>query len=1537
MSLKACLVESKLARSWNTSFLILHFSLRAEQPNFFTAVSDDEILSENPLIQLFSAYAALCARFLFMDHQTLLENIEDPAVEPDLGSKRMVDHLAALFKDSQIESKLWRDEPMKMMNLSRILIDHNAWAPKDLTFDVSCNFVAPPTKGLDLLSSCVALLLERNPPDWDFIIGLLNCASGIATQAASLSRDNTPFRNEITVQLLGLFKACHIKLHAMLAKQSSSLTHDILVYMLRPLSLIYYAVILMDPQSVDSVQLIESERYATYFNSHQTPADLAELHSYAWKFHLLMKCITNGRMETRVTGVDEMQSDLLHIYNKHVKNAEGQEHAVASFAATFLLEKKVMEYLVGVDSHPRLLSGSKNIIGFLLVTHKYGEKELNMIWNTLLSSQDPRTSEAILNVLSNVVNLADTPVVLQFIEKLMQLPIQSFDAKVMSFCEQIISQKDGDRKPDAAISAPLIHLTIRLLRDSCEASNLPSKIRFEFLNFASRFFRTSYFVRLQPEERYDILRQIFRDAEERPIAFTGSLVILNHLWEHSHNTMMNDLNTLSSPETWVSLIVRDFTRICQIRDLLADSEQDFLRLLDDRLLLVQKVIMRCSAAFDPNSISLLWNHLVGADAASNEARDSAWRMLARAASSTRTQRNSFFDKCKRELFPGLDAAFLTPLLLDFAHQLTLYEDYSMTSETQEEHDDYLPGDIFWHIALNASNQETGHRAIGSFVDRNVSRLSPVSKEVIYKRHARLVERCVKRLIDAATEHRRLNNGSATSDEDSMVIIPSENDIAIAKLHFTRSLFVLKEFMHRIRATQPTSPISVANSSSSKHSLIGEEMVIRYQPHDSGKPTGIFELKIGNQSTLQDLVSLISSKTGFSEMQLIASGQRIDQRADAEVPIGEIQALHSGLLLVRKIPGSKASKGNGVVVSLSPLEQQVMKNFMDLYGLLSLNDELGYEVYYFLETFPPHEDIMALVSDQQKGSLDVFPQDYPYKTLYSVYALKGSLHQKLQEGAPCDDLLRNGVQKLARTLVMMDLPKECELNLLQIKIISSLLDCMLFFLKEPVPSSISDTYFDEPTSFIYRLMEIQSKTLQGPLNPETELLASSCFAACLEACLHCPPMWEHFRQSPSSSTMLRNAWLRLNTPVVRFNATQTIKSICAIPLESEKSKTKDFINFFWGQITSMMREAVTLGPQADQFFHIAIDLFRKIDESESHSLPLATYLEHWTALLLNHEHREFVGRHYVDGVIDGLTNLLHWCLQLLKARKVPLEISSDLMSKLFTSHVFPPVQLHDDNECLKARMPVLHPKTRELLYSLLFSLVTDPKSYHKLVKLLKQLLPAAYEYSYAWSHGLAQTSEEIHYDCLWNLEREKYIRSPTGYAGLKNLSNTCYLNSLLMQLFMNVNFREFVLNIEVQEGNDAQKLLRESKKLFAYLQETWCRAVDPENAVNCISTYDNLPIDIHVQMDVDEFFNVLFDRWESQILSAEDKTKFRKFYGGQLVQQIKSQDCPHISERLEPFSVIQCDIQGKTTLTESLSAFIEGEMMQGGNNVRDFLT
>ena len=237
---------------------------------------------------------------------------------------------------------------------------------------------------------------------------------------------------------------------------------------------------------------------------------------------------------------------------------------------------------------------------------------------------------------------------------------------------------------------------------------------------------------------------------------------------------------------------------------------------------------------------------------------------------------------------------------------------------------------------------------------------------------------------------------------------------------------------------------------------------------------------------------------------------------------------------------------------------------------------------------------------------------------------------------------------------------------------------------------------------------------------------------------------------------------------------------------------------------------------------------------------------------------------------------------------------------------------------------------------IFLLVSDDEiEYLNVLRLLENLVP--YDSGQDCknpplpNYSALISPDPYSFDLPWYFERSRSVRSQTGYVGLKNLSNTCYLNSLFTQLFMNIPFRDFMINARVLESGSSQKLLRETQILFSNMQNTFKRFCDPSNLAMSIRTYEDTTIDVHVQMDVDEFYNLLFDRWESQMITAEDKGRFRSFYGGKLVQQIKSQECPHISEVQEPFAAIQCDIKGKSSLEESLQAYVDGEIMEAGKS------
>ena len=206
---------------------------------------------------------------------------------------------------------------------------------------------------------------------------------------------------------------------------------------------------------------------------------------------------------------------------------------------------------------------------------------------------------------------------------------------------------------------------------------------------------------------------------------------------------------------------------------------------------------------------------------------------------------------------------------------------------------------------------------------------------------------------------------------------------------------------------------------------------------------------------------------------------------------------------------------------------------------------------------------------------------------------------------------------------------------------------------------------------------------------------------------------------------------------------------------------------------------------------------------------------------------------LDRFIPGITKIIFECARLLRLKHA-LTPQSKLMRQIITRFLFPP--LSQDDVAEPNRTPILDPDVRENLYELLVLMCDTPTEVNVMASELSDDLVSADQF-------------EPH------ISNERLaLRTEVGYAGLRNLSNTCYLNSLFSQLFMNVQFRQLLLTTPIVDQRQ-QKLIWEVAKVFAHMQSSYDKSIEPAAAVDSIMTYDGENIDVTVQMDVDEFFNL----------------------------------------------------------------------------------
>lgn len=88
-----------------------------------------------------------------------------------------------------------------------------------------------------------------------------------------------------------------------------------------------------------------------------------------------------------------------------------------------------------------------------------------------------------------------------------------------------------------------------------------------------------------------------------------------------------------------------------------------------------------------------------------------------------------------------------------------------------------------------------------------------------------------------------------------------------------------------------------------------------------------------------------------------------------------------------------------------------------------------------------------------------------------------------------------------------------------------------------------------------------------------------------------------------------------------------------------------------------------------------------------------------------------------------------------------------------------------------------------------------------------------------------------------------------------------------------------------------------------------------NQKNILINYnrDGNPTNVYEQMDVDEFFNMLMDRLETQVKGSDNEQFVKKHFAGVLSNEFICKGCPHYSEREEPFFTVSLQVKNRKSI------------------------
>lgn len=1361
----------------------------------------------------------------------------------------------------------------------------------------------------------------------------------------------SPEMREMLEEAYAFFRTIDVAYQTYIAKKSSSMTTDSNEVLFKLIGNAYDACAKLMPDfAMDIARALEID----------VPEDtemelLPALIRTRWRLQVLRKQIVEGRMELRVNGIETMQNDLVSLYRQYIVDVvDGADNPIIRSSVQFIKDSKLLDYIVGIDSHEQLISRGPNIVGFLIVSGAYTDEDTDTLWRTVTDGQDNRVVPDVLKMLTQTFTYhpASSHALVYLCQKLLELPLHRFDQTMTEYCDALLSnikekamqrRSQNDETTSQTDIIPF-QLCVRLIRETPTVPELSSDQKNYLLGFATKQISSLLEMGLHDDLKIEMYKQCINDISACNETALGSIRAMCALLQPSNGS---DLPRLIEEFDLTRLVVNNLGEFCDS----VSSESPPSQCLSNvyaRIHLLSFIIEKSPQSFSDELCNFFWQKVVDSPTLGDRYKNMVWDVLSRVAvTAIQTEvRNSFVERMFRDYLPTVKPERYTISVLGLTTKAVLYGMTFDSAGTPDPGDEIsFPGmDQLWRIITTALpqtiEQQAIDRAIELYLDHPLVHDSDIKS--VQATHIALVDRCIDELMAAASKLRLPSPNAMDVDVDDDEQI--ETAVAANELRYSRHLTFLRQFIkglksrplyHPGRRQSPELPPDGAEC--------GQILDVSYQYFNGSNRSPVQTLRMSENCTTQQLIDKLKKTTGFTLFNVIMGGRKMDWSSSPEQTLHDAKVGQLGLLMITKHPDAAVLP---VETPPDPVIDAVLEHFDTLYELLTAEEKVAREMFEFLAVFGPHAHIRSIVRDLDASKTELLPLNHPYKAMYTINAFRVCFEEDRSKESLDAEFTAHWVRTLMSFFAHHEIFPLAEGDFIRPGIARHCIDIIHKALNYYIPIESGDgveTTHSEAKLFVDKVFDTfknaRSCVPQGPVIAEhLALVKINTFSVLFKASEKGLLNWEDVCKGDRLKDAMTYLLLEDTRHDVRKGVASAITGASdrALNIDGSSSANDEVIDLdgiatpasapestkildqivisMWDIVADMLANSLESPKPSEEFFDMAYDLFRSYVAKFPDQVDLSALLHQWGDLLIKYTPHEFIGRDVPDHLVLGLIRLIRTCLEATDSKAI-LEHVEPLLRSLFHTYLFPELSDSTAEVIHEPTVPIMHEITREEIYKVFLFLSNNPDNFELITKeLLEDIIP--YDTTFV-TNAYA--------------DRTKLIRAPEGYAGQTNLSNICYLNSLMTQLFMNVGFRKFMLDAPLADDEDVdQELLIETKRLFSYLQNTWQRSVNPSDFIRTIQTYDNEQIDVNVQMDVDEFYNLLFDRWENQIKSKELNKKFKSFYGGQLVQQIKSKECEHVSERLEPFSAIQCDIKGKANLEESLSAYVEGEVMQGDN-------
>ncbi|KAI7429157.1 hypothetical protein KC368_g17283, partial [Hortaea werneckii] len=639
------------------------------------------------------------------------------------------------------------------------------------------------------------------------------------------------------------------------------------------------------------------------------------------------------------------------------------------------------------------------------------------------------------------------------------------------------------------------------------------------------------------------------------------------------------------------------------------------------------------------------------------------------------------------------------------------------------------------------------------------------------------------------------------------------------------------------------------------------------------------------STFQQLVDALQERTGAKLVRIIVGGKAVDVAAEPFKTIGEGGVQVDNVVTAYPVYDSSCSFAK-MLPELGPFEQELVLHHDRLEHFLDGPPAIAQSVGQLLSTLRPSESAAYRILHAPTSASELLRMDKYHRTTYTIHLLRLFLGTYAKFGIADLDYVLRGVHLLVDCVIDQS-------RLEAPRIFLQTLWCLTLFLQERPRDMATESYFPHPEALASAVAEHILTVLRSVQTFDPSIrqqLLVSLYKVFLEACRIDTAVREKFMNDPCRIEL--HAGLLLDSdPSVSTGVAAAIDSFSV-----DEAAPTDRTEKLWTVVAACLDEALLAPGATGAFFNVSANTLAhntKLQEDQSAMRDLVQML---AQKLLSYSHFESPELPVGDPTMLGLLRLLGIGVNTLKSFKKPINLGN-LSSEVFARLLFP-----DERR-------VINSATRDEAFSLVKSTCETPDDFLALIEAVQNTI----------IHGPLPPGAEF-FPGL-----EGWIRPLSQHAGLTNLGMTCYMNSLLQQLFNNFALRKFVFESPIVD-TQKQGFLVCVQRLFAQMQD----GVQAYTTTHELAEF--LDIAIGNQEDVHTFYGTFLNCLEESMPDQEHKKALASCYSGSFLSQIRGA-CGHVSTSTEPFNDLSITVKNKATLFESLSEFVQGEPMQGANKYR----